>query len=60
MNIKKLREKTGLSQKKFADKYYLNVRTLQNWEQGNRVPPDYVPRLIERIIQLEENQTPKP
>jgi putative transcriptional regulator len=32
------REKTGLSQAHFAELLGVSVRTLQDWEQGRRVP----------------------
>ena len=54
--IKELRDSLGLSQSKFAEKFYLSVRTLQNWEQGYRETPAYVIKLIKRIIELEEEQ----
>jgi putative transcriptional regulator len=33
-----IREKTGLSQPKFAELLGVSVRTLQEWEQGRRAP----------------------
>ena len=51
--IKELRESLGLSQSKFAERFYLSARTLQNWEQGYRETPEYVIKLIEKIIELE-------
>ena len=54
MNIKQLREKTNLSQSKFAEKFHINLRTLQRWEQGQTPTPDYVVFLIGRILELEE------
>ena len=54
MNIKQLREKTNLSQSKFAKKFHINVRTLQRWEQGQTPTPDYVVFMIGRILELEE------
>lgn len=53
MNIKELRAKTGLSQSKFAALVPMSVRTLQDWEQGNRKPPDYVISLIEYKLRNE-------
>ena len=32
------REKTGLSQARFAELLGVSVRTLQDWEQGRRAP----------------------
>lgn len=37
-DVKTIREKTGLSQARFALLMGVSVRTLQNWEQGRRKP----------------------
>lgn len=37
-DIAATREKTGLSQARFAELLGVSVRTLQDWEQGRRVP----------------------
>ena len=37
-DIAKTREKTGLSQARFAQLLGVSVRTLQDWEQGRRIP----------------------
>ena len=37
-NVKAIREKMGLSQSQFAALMGVNLRTLQNWEQGRRTP----------------------
>lgn len=37
-NVKAIREGIGFSQSKFAALIGVNVRTLQNWEQGHRHP----------------------
>jgi putative transcriptional regulator len=37
-NVAATREKTGLSQARFAELLGVSVRTLQDWEQGRRVP----------------------
>lgn len=49
-NIKELRRLTGLSQSKFAQKYGLSVRTLQQWEQGISKPIVSFTQLIEKDI----------
>ena len=53
MNIKQLREFTGLSQKKFSEKFKIPVRTIQNWESGTNPAPVYTERLIEMQLILE-------
>jgi putative transcriptional regulator len=37
-NVASIREKTGLSQARFALLLGVSVRTLQDWEQGRRSP----------------------
>lgn len=36
--VASIREKTGLSQPRFAELLGVSVRTLQEWEQGRRAP----------------------
>lgn len=38
LDVKAIRKKTGLSQVRFAIVMGVSVRTLQNWEQGHRMP----------------------
>ena len=37
-DVRCIRQKTGLSQSKFAALLGVSVRTLQDWEQGRRAP----------------------
>jgi putative transcriptional regulator len=37
-SVTNIREKTGLSQARFAQLLGVSVRTLQDWEQGRRAP----------------------
>lgn len=37
-DVAKTREKTGLTQARFAELLGVSVRTLQDWEQGRRAP----------------------
>jgi DNA-binding transcriptional regulator YiaG len=53
MDIKDLRSRANLSQSKFATAVGIPVRTIQKWEQGERVPPDYVVKLIEYFLKNE-------
>ncbi len=50
-DIKKIREKFGVSQSEFATQFGLELDTLQNWEQGrNQLDP--TARLLLKIIEL--------
>lgn len=53
MTVKELRERMNLSQKNFSEYFEIPIRTVQEWEQGRRKPPDYIPKLLERIWNLE-------
>ena len=53
MNIRELRLRTGLSQQKFADYFHIPLRTLQNWEYGEREAPEYLVKLIEYKLKME-------
>ena len=37
-SVSAIRERTGLSQRKFAQLLGVSMRTLQEWEQGRRAP----------------------
>lgn len=50
MTIKEIRALTGLSAQKFGDKYGIPMRTIQNWEGGVNTPPEYVLKLLERVV----------
>lgn len=56
-NIKQLREKTGLSQVQFAKKYHIALKTIQNWEQGFRKPPEYAIYLLSMLIDKDKEVT---
>ena len=42
VNVREIREKTGLSQPQFAARFAISPRTLQEWEQGRTVPDSAV------------------
>ena len=50
--IRTLRDGMKLSRKKFAERFGLDVRTLQDWEQGRRVP-DRAARVLLTVIDRE-------
>ena len=52
--IIRAREKSGLSQEKFAALLGVSVRTLQDWEQGRREPNAAAKTLI-KVAELHPN-----
>jgi putative transcriptional regulator len=38
VNVREIRDRLGLTQVAFADRYGLNIHTLRQWEQGLREP----------------------
>lgn len=55
-SLRALRERLGLSQAAFAERYGINLRTLQDWEQFRRVP-DQVARSYLRVIAADPEGT---
>lgn len=53
MTLKELREKTGLSQSKFASYFGISVRNIQEWEQERKNPPPYFVTLLDRLWSAE-------
>ena len=50
--IRALRDDMKLSRQKFAERFGLDARTLQDWEQGRRVP-DRAARVLLTVIDRE-------
>ena len=38
INVRRIRKKLNMSQNAFADYFGVSVKTIQDWEQGRRVP----------------------
>ena len=53
--VRAIREKTGLSQREFADVVHVSVKTLRNWEQGVRTPDGAAAALLTAIRNDPEN-----
>lgn len=51
--LKELRKELGLSQAKFAEKFGIPVRTIQDWEYGKREIRSYIVNMMYKIIELE-------
>lgn len=64
MDVRVIRERTGLSQSDFARRYGFSKRTLQEWEQMRREPTgaarvllmiiERIPKQVERALKDEE------
>lgn len=46
MTFKEMRQKMGLTQKQVSDIYQIPYSTIQKWEHGICVPPDYVLKMM--------------
>jgi len=55
-NIKSIRVNMGLSQTKFAALIGVSLKTLQNWEQGLRIPRGPARALL-KIVEAEPEAT---
>ena len=50
MNIREMRQILGDTQKEFATRYNIPFRTIQNWETGKRMPPEYIINLLSQRV----------
>ena len=53
IEIKKLRESTGMNRKELCECFDIPYRTVTEWERGTRNAPDYVLRLLAYYIRME-------
>jgi len=51
LDVKKVRERTGLSQGDFASLMHVSIKTLQNWEQQRRTPTGPASALLKIVSQ---------
>lgn len=59
MNVQLLRKNTGMTQSEFAAYFGIPLRTIQKWERNGSIPPEYIPKMIERILELEKQLSEK-
>ena len=52
--LKELRKELGLSQAKFAERFKIPLRTVQDWEYGKREIRKYIIDMMCKIIELEK------
>ena len=55
MNVKEIRELSGMSRAEFSRTYRIPVRTLENWESGSRKCPDYLLNLLSHSVMEDVN-----
>jgi len=53
MTITEIRSISGLNKTKFAERYNIPYRTLQDWEAGKSNPPEYVRLLLGKVVTYE-------
>ena len=51
--IKELREMTGMNRTEFCDYFQIPYGTVTDWERDYRHAPEYVLRLLEYYIRME-------
>ena len=54
MELKEIRKEQSLSQRDFAEKYHINVRTLQRWEQGETKVPPTIEYMLSKLVEYEK------
>lgn len=52
-DLRNMRTKAGWTFAKVSEKTGVPLRTLENWESGDRTPPDYVARLVLDKLRME-------
>ncbi len=50
MTVLEIRKKLNITQKEFGNLFGIPLRTIQNWEYGNRKVPDYIVNMMEEIL----------
>lgn len=55
MKIEEIRNLTHLNRTKFAERYGIPLRTMEDWEHGKANPPAYVVDLLERVVREDED-----
>ena len=58
--FKALRKRSGFTQKGFAERFNIPIRTIQNWEYGINEAPEYLLDLIETSVAEHKNSRRKP
>ena len=59
MTIKELRTKSGMTQQAFGDYFGIPLRSIQNWEGGQRQCPEYLLNLMKYKLEKEKEKIPQ-
>ncbi len=54
----KLKQESGMNWKEFSAYFDIPYRTVQDWERGQRKMPDYLLRLMEYKLRIENLKSP--
>jgi putative transcriptional regulator len=57
-DVRSLRERLGLSQEAFAERFQISLRTIQEWEQRRRIPEGAALTLL-RVIERDPKAVEK-
>lgn len=50
MNTVEIRAILGISRAEFSRRYEIPIRTIEDWDAGKSNPPDWVLKLLERVV----------
>ena len=50
MDIKQIRQLSGLNVRQFIGRYHIPYTTYHDWETGKAKPPIYVLELLDRVV----------
>lgn len=50
MNTREIRALLGISRAEFSRRYGIPIRTIEDWDAGKSNPPDWVLKLLERVV----------
>lgn len=54
IELRKIREKTGMNRREFSEYFGIPYRTVQDWEAGKRKMPEYLLRLMLYKLKMEK------
>lgn len=57
MTTKEIRDLLGISRAEFARRYEIPIRTIENWDSGQSKPPEWVLKLLERVVKEDAKKS---